>query len=338
MSLPPDHLPAGLSPREYRRLGIKYLLMGKNDKATEAFTLGYEPDGDGKDENGGEPQPRGYQEGVRFGASITKAVMKLLQEHTDRNEGSGKNQEPQASSDSPEEEELEEDEQGGSEYHLNEIKEQLVALGVPEEKADRFVEELVEAVNTAKSGDTPPREVPTDLSPRELYELGVHYKQLGWTEQARDALTYAMEGDPDGDWGVRSKQFFQARLPRHPVPLMAEQRNIEGFNLMAEGDMEGARLTFRKLINDYPDFEWPYGNLGYLYLSEGNLKEANRVLEQALDINPNYLNGWLHLARVRALEDDLVRARECVENADKLLPDDRDVQNIAKFIDELMED
>jgi len=316
MSLPPDELPTGLSTREYRRLGIKYLLMGKNDHATEAFSLGAEAPGAGSNgaDGGGDASGRDYQQGARFGANLTNAVMKLLQQHANGEEdAAGAN----------------------SQEYLDDIRAQLGALGVPEDKVAKFIEELVEVVTVAGSEEPPPRVVPTDLSPREFYELGVHYKELGWTEQARDALIYAIEGDPEGDWGTKSKRFLQARLPRHPVPLMAEQRNIFGYNLMMAGDIPGAKDVFEALIAEYPDFEWPYGNLGFLYLGEGNIVKSKKVLEKALSLNPNYLNGWLHLARVRALSEEFSGAYECLEKAAVILPDNADAEKLGELIKEL---
>lgn len=313
MSLPPDELPTGLSTREYRRLGIKYLLMGKNDQATEAFSLGYEDpasqsNGDATDDGA----RRSHQQGARFGANLTNAVMRLLQQHASDETGGANSQE-----------------------HLDDIRAQLGALGVPEDKVSKFIEELVEVVSVASAEEPPPRVVPTDLSPREFYELGVHYKELGWTEQARDALTYGIEGDPEGDWGTKARRFLQARLPRFPVPLMAEQRNISGYNLMMAGDIPGAKDVFEGLISEYPDFEWPYGNLGFLYLGEGNISKSKQVLEKALSLNPNYLNGWLHLARVRALSDDFSGAYECLDKAAAILPDNADAEKLGEFIKEL---
>lgn len=315
MSLPPDELPTGLSAREYRRLGIKYLLMGKNDHATEAFTLGYEetePSTSTNRESSDEEARQGYQQGLRFGANLTNAVMKLLQQQSGNDADSHHSQEC-----------------------LAEIREQLGALGVPEDKVSKFIEELVEVVTVAGAEEPPPRVVPTDLTPREFYELGVHYKELGWTEQARDALNYAIEGDGSGEWGVKARQFLQARLPRLPVPLMAEQRNISGYNQMVAGDIAGAKQIFESLISEYPDFEWPYGNLGFLYLGEGNIFKAQQILGQALSLNPNYLNGWLHLARVRALSEDFGGAYECLEKAANILPDNADADKLRDFIKEL---
>ena len=93
--------------------------------------------------------------------------------------------------------------------------------------------------------------------------------------------------------------------------------------------------VFEALISEYPDFEWPYGNLGFLYLGEGNISKSKKVLEKALSLNPNYLNGWLHLSRVRALSDEFAGAYECLEKAAAILPDNADAEKLCEFIKEL---
>lgn len=319
MSLPPDELPTGLSAPEYRRLGIKYLLMGKNDHATEAFSLGNgKATASNTEAEASADAHREQQHQSPLNANLTNAVMKLLQQQVNRESDDG-----DASG------------QNSSQQFLDEIREQLCALGIPEDKVAQFLEELVEVVSVAGADERPPRVVPTDLAPREFYELGVHYKELGWTEQARDALTYAIEGDENGDWGRKAKNFLQARLPRFPVPLMAEQRNIAGHNLMVSGDIEAAREIFEDLIEEYPDFEWPYGNLGFLFLGEGDILKSQKILEKALSLNPNYVNGWLHLARVKALSEDFKGAYECLEKAAVILPDSADAERLGAFIREL---
>jgi Tfp pilus assembly protein PilF len=167
--------------------------------------------------------------------------------------------------------------------------------------------------------ELPPRDVPEGLTAAQYYQLGIDYKQLGWTEQARDAMTFAVETGSDNrdDAGIvtLARLFIKTKIPRFPVPLLAEQKNIEGFNLMATGDAEGAKLTFEELIREFPDFEWPYGNLAVLYLQEGKMDRAKELLKIALDINPDYVNGWLHMATARVLEQDFIGARESVERA-----------------------
>lgn len=183
--------------------------------------------------------------------------------------------------------------------------------------------------------DLPPREVPEGLSAQEYYKLGVQYKSMGWTEQARDALNFALEDNSDAETTASAKRFLRTKIPRFPVPLLAEQKNIEGFNLMATGDVVAARSTFEELIAQFPDFEWPYGNLAVLCLHDGQIPKAKDLLEQALEINPDYVNGWLHMATAKGLELDLDGARKCVERALESDPTDTAAKAMRDALNEL---
>jgi tetratricopeptide (TPR) repeat protein len=163
--------------------------------------------------------------------------------------------------------------------------------------------------------EMPPREVPEGLSAPEYYQLAIEYKKMGWIEQARDSLNIAIEIGEEGEVVSAARQFLKTKIPKYPVPLLAEQRFIEGFNQMVMGDIDEAMETFEGLVKDYPTFEWGYGQLSVLYLQEGEKEKAKNLLKVALEINPDYVNGWLHLARANGLAEDFDAAKECVERA-----------------------
>lgn len=183
--------------------------------------------------------------------------------------------------------------------------------------------------------ELPPRDVPEGLSPKDYLSLGIKYKSLGWTEQARDAFTFAHEIDEAGDVGATARRYLKTKIPRYPVPLVAEQKNIQGFNLMAMGDTHAARKTFEELIKQFPDFEWPYGNLSVIYLEDGQTLEAKELLARALKINPNYVNGWLQLATAKGLEEDFDGAEECINRALESDPEDSLSMNMKKALSQL---
>jgi tetratricopeptide (TPR) repeat protein len=163
--------------------------------------------------------------------------------------------------------------------------------------------------------EVPPREVPQGLSAPEYYRLAIEYKKMGWIEQARDSLNFAIEIGAESEIANAARQFLKTKIPKYPVPLLAEQRFIEGFNQMAMGDVDDAMETFEELVKDYPSFEWGYGQLSVLYLQEGEKEKAKDLLKVALEINPDYVNGWLHLARANGLASDFQAAKACVERA-----------------------
>ncbi len=159
----------------------------------------------------------------------------------------------------------------------------------------------------------PPKEVPANLTAEKYYELGKRYKIAGWTEQGRKSLRMAMELSPDGV-GKKAESYLNAYLPVNEVSQEAITKNIMGVNLIMVYK-DGAINTFNELIRDYPGFEWPYGNLGSVYVKDGKIAEGKALLKKALEINPHYVNAWLHLAEANLRDKDEAAARECVAKA-----------------------
>jgi predicted nucleic acid-binding protein len=168
----------------------------------------------------------------------------------------------------------------------------------------------------------PPYVVPENLSAKQYYTLGVKYKDVGWTEQSRDALNRAIALDLTGEFGVKAKRYMNTKLPRNKVPNQAVERNIQAFNYMASGNLDQAKESFEDLISQYPHFEWPYSNLAAIYVQEKNPAKAKKLVEDALAINPDYVNAWMRLADIAELENDQVSAAAHVEKAFELDPDD----------------
>ena len=159
-----------------------------------------------------------------------------------------------------------------------------------------------------------PEKVPDGKTPSEYYEMAQQYKRSGWTEQARDALNRSIKADPGGV-GRQAKVYLDCNIPRYPAEPAAVQLNIAGYNQMATGDFKSAEGTFKDCIRRYPKFEWPYGNLGLVYIELGQLKEARQVLQKSLDINPSYVNGWVHLAEACLKDNDKAGAKSAISQA-----------------------
>jgi tetratricopeptide (TPR) repeat protein len=179
---------------------------------------------------------------------------------------------------------------------------------------------------------TPPEKVPDGKTASEYYDLGVAYKAAGWTEQSRDALNRAITLDHGHDVGIKAKRFLETKLPHDPASAEAVQMNIKGFNTQAL-DKQEAEKIWLECINKYPRFEWPYSNLGSLYVEEGKYKEGEDFLKKALEINPSYVNAWLHLAQCKSKQKDFQGARSCIRKALELDPDDEAAKLMNMTVD-----
>ena len=133
------------------------------------------------------------------------------------------------------------------------------------------------------------------------------YKQAGRIELSRASLLDAIKTDPDSHAAKLAQDYLKYNLPKEPVSLEAEQRNVIAFNLQKNGDIKGAKENLHNLIKDFPNFEWPYANLASIYATENNLEEAERLLKKALSINPDYANARGLLLKIEMRKEDAAR-------------------------------
>jgi Tfp pilus assembly protein PilF len=177
----------------------------------------------------------------------------------------------------------------------------------------------------------PAYQVPDGLSAAQYFELGKQYKAAGWPEQAREALTRSIKADPDGI-GKKAQIYLRAYVPRYPVSNAAVQKNVTGYNQLARGDLAGAIRTFQECMQEFPNFEWAYGNLGSIYTQQGRTSEAKDILQKALTINPSYVNGWVHMAEANLRSGDLKGARDAAEMALQIDPENEGAQLLLRHI------
>lgn len=142
--------------------------------------------------------------------------------------------------------------------------------------------------------DLLPASVPDNLEPIQYYELGLLYRIGGLVGLAREALSRVVELAPTSAMAAKAGLVLRGQLPRVPVPPAAEARNIEAFNLMRTNP-EAAKEKFKALMNDFPDFEWPFSNLAWMYFEEGKVEEAQGLAKYLLSVNPEHVRS-LHLS------------------------------------------
>ncbi len=326
MRLPPDEVPEDLSVEEYQRLGKLYGLMGRTQQMMDAMNrmrdlTAAQAQAEAAAAGTGEGAPTQEEaRGIVIGKQLAEQFFKALSSGAASKTSDGA---------SPE---------GSPEDFFGNIEEKLSGLNLSEEELAQVTQissALQNIFKNIQEPETPPRDVPEDLSAQQYYDLGVQYKSVGWTEQARDSLQLAIDMDHDGPAGRAAAVFLSTKIPRHPVPLVAEQLNVEGFNRMHSGDLDAAKELFQSLIHEYPDFEWPYGNLGSLLVQQGDLPGARDILRKAVEINPNYVNGWLHLARASTLSGEFDLAREYLVRASNADPNDAAIESLRLLVDEV---
>lgn len=156
---------------------------------------------------------------------------------------------------------------------------------------------------------------------QEWYEVGLRYRLAGWVGLAREALAKVIEMSPDQEVAEKARRVLKSQLPGLAVPPDAEQRNIEGFNLMGS-DPSAARAIFEELIRHYPDFEWPYNNLARLKLMDNDIEGARELIKYVLAVNPNLLSTIDLMVKTALMEKDYQTALSYLRKALELKPTD----------------
>jgi predicted Zn-dependent protease len=176
--------------------------------------------------------------------------------------------------------------------------------------------------------------VPSGLSAEAYLDLGKKYKENGWISQSQEALRLAQVMAPaNSPTAIESLRYLRTKVPRVKVPIEVEAENIRGYHAMVRGDLNECKTIFGKLMEDYPDFEWPYLNLATAYLKAQELTEAKFLLRKLLSINPDHVEAWSSLARIHAATFDLDSARHAAAEARALYNEDRVDRNMSQLID-----
>ncbi|CAN5166872.1 hypothetical protein BH10CYA1_BH10CYA1_61490 [soil metagenome] len=162
-------------------------------------------------------------------------------------------------------------------------------------------------------------DIPNNLSAQEYYELGLQYRLAGRVGLAREALVRAVKLQSCGPIAGKAEKVLRTQLPLLPVSEKAERRNIEAYNLMGK-DPQRAKKIFQELMFLYPDFEWPFSNLAWMKLNEGDLFGAKGLAKHLLSMNPDHLRSIDLMIKVSLGEKDFSETLKYVDRALELYP------------------
>lgn len=322
---PPRQVPDHLQPRHYCRLAIQYYLMGWTRQAVKSgrralagvpHELEGTPFSELSEEDFG--RFRRLVEGLDHGVSVGEQLFGISRSFAN------------AVQDGMDATSALTDELIKDNKTLRLIKfgleESLRQLSLAAQQAVTKTAE--EAVKLSQ----PPREVPEDLTPQEYLELARRYLSINWTEQCRDSLLKAREIEGTKLKGELAWTMLKTKLPREPVPYLAEEGLADARRKLLIGKDDEAAEALEELIARYPQLEPPYCMLSAIRVREGKLEKAESLLSKAAELNPNYLNTWLELARVHAIGGSILEAQRALDRASDLDADDPEIPPLRQLI------
>lgn len=179
----------------------------------------------------------------------------------------------------------------------------------------------------------PPDVVPDDLSAAEYLELGDWYQKSKKFELARESLKKCIALDPDGPSARRARTTLIQNIPEkvHCPDTIHKFHNI---SMLAMSSPGRAETQWQELIDEHPDFEWPYRSLAESVMRRnGDVERAQALLEKALEISPEYVPGLITMAETYIAEMDYDKARQCLARARQLSADNENVADAQRSLE-----
>lgn len=157
----------------------------------------------------------------------------------------------------------------------------------------------------------------TELSPEKRQDaaqynaqLGAQYLQRGELDQAREKLLKALDQDDNNALAHATYANLQFRIGEPDSadvhfkraleldPDEAEYRNSYGIYLCGVNEYDAAGEEFRAAADNpyYRTPEYALDNAGLCMLDADRLDDAETFLREALRVNPQFANAYLHMA------------------------------------------
>lgn len=198
--------------------------------------------------------------------------------------------------------------------------------------ANSALHKVVEGVVLPRIG-LPIDYLPEGLSQSDYLKMGARYEQLGFAEQARSALEKTISQGSDTMQGKRAKIRLRTRIPRDKVSDDATRRYVDALKLYITQEIVDAKAKLELLIREYPDFEWPYIQLGHILLTAGEVDRALDLASKVVRQNPNMIKGWLMLSTIDLIYWNIPKLEEHLQKIKTLDPESPELSTFEQLLE-----
>ena len=104
-------------------------------------------------------------------------------------------------------------------------------------------------------------------------------------------------------------------------PPRVKRKYAAALKTMESGNLEASAAEFEQFIDAYPHYPGAYVNLAIIYEQQEKIDEAYAMLDQALDISPDYNYALNQLGMMKRRQGDFEGARDAWLRVTKTDPD-----------------
>jgi tetratricopeptide (TPR) repeat protein len=183
-----------------------------------------------------------------------------------------------------------------------------------------------------------------DTDPEPEYELAKVLQRLGDKVQAQEKMRLyqqlkqaagkAEEGDQAlaaGD-AAQAAALYREALGANPDEPRLEYKLSRALDKMK--DIAGERAALERAIQLNPNLAEAQDQLGYLAAKDGDAAQAERYFRAAVGASPSYVGAWINLAATLASEEKWQDARQALDHALQVDPDNGEARKLSQAIAE----
>ncbi len=115
--------------------------------------------------------------------------------------------------------------------------------------------------------------------------------------------------------------------PKSEIPVSAKDLYDRASHFYKIGRLKDARRLYQKALMIDPSHVHALNNLGVIYVQEGNYSEAKKSLEDAIQQKPEYVDPYYNLACLYALQGEAMKSLAQLKKAVSL---DKSVREWAR--------
>ncbi|MBI1976373.1 MAG: tetratricopeptide repeat protein [Candidatus Omnitrophica bacterium] len=125
---------------------------------------------------------------------------------------------------------------------------------------------------------------------------------------------------------VMIEEGWKTQILEEYAGRLKKERTAENLYLLGrlqEGEEEAK--TFETLVKEFPEFAWGYYGLGFMKDVEGDVDEAIRLTEKAVELDPQNALFYRKLSDYHKANGEIEKSLQTIEKGLRVLPDDPDL-------------
>jgi tetratricopeptide (TPR) repeat protein len=188
-----------------------------------------------------------------------------------------------------------------------------------------------------------------DSEPEVRFQLSQALRKQGKTEEAAEQLSVyqslvkqksdntlaAQKSTQAAEAAAKGDKKQAAALYREASDTLPKEAKLAYRWAMVLNDLEDyatERLALERAVQDDPAYPLAHNQLGYVYSKLGEPALAEEQFRQAVKVAPEYVPAWISLAASLAMQSKFPEAREAIENALKVEPENKDAQELRNSL------